>query len=168
MVKPELIETIKRCCERTYPEEACGLITGLPGTSDSDRVVPCANVQDRTHNPGKKYPETAGEAYIMDSAQLLEILSEMEKRGEILKAIYHSHPDSEAEFSQADYDRAVYYISETGHGYSAKNVDGVRPVVPKPIYTGILHIIVSVNHGRAGEVRFFRWNDLLREFTEDG
>ena len=168
MVEPELIETIKRRCEKAYPEEACGIITGLPDNPDSDRVVPCENIQELTHNLGQKQHETAGEAYIMDSVQLLEILSVMEKRGEILKAIYHSHPDSEAAFSSADYDRAVHYVDETGHASSAKNMESPHPAVPKPIYTDILHIIVSVNHGRAGKARFFRWNELLLDFTEVG
>ena len=182
MFNEKLIEEIKRLCENAYPSEGCGLIVGILPEYDlrgvhspSDRIVSCANIQGQLHRISpQKYPETGEEAYAMDPKELLTILSDMRKRGEVLKAIYHSHPDSDAGFSSIDYDRAVHFAVE-----DADIPAGIGPGFPpdrcakksmrgplKPIYQDIVQIIITVCDGNAKDVRFYFWDDLTGEFTE--
>jgi proteasome lid subunit RPN8/RPN11 len=183
MIPGKLMEKIRYWCEKAYPKEACGLVVGQPVSPDSkspfsqsDRVVFCKNIQDHFHKISpEKYPDSAAEAYMMDPAELLHILSEMEKRDEVLKAIFHSHPDSEAEFSSADCDHAIRFLEgrsldvsdeRPSHFSAAQRPHEPSPAPPKPVYPGVFQIIVSVIHGIARDARFFLWSDSLARFVE--
>jgi [CysO sulfur-carrier protein]-S-L-cysteine hydrolase len=55
------------------------------------------------------------DAYYMDPVQQVEVFTEMEKQGQSLLGIYHSHPKGPAEPSDADlqlafHPEAVYFI----------------------------------------------------------
>jgi len=182
MFNKKLIEGIKRLCEKAYPREGCGLIVGISPDNDlrgahspPDRVVPCSNVQEQLHKISpKKYPETGKEAYAMDPKELLTILSEMRKRGEVLKAIYHSHPDSDVGFSSIDHNRAVHFAVEGADipagihpGFSPDRYteESMRGSL-KPKYQDIVQIIISVCDGNTEDVKFYFWDDLSGKFAE--
>ena len=87
-----------------YPDECCGIII------ERDRhveIVRVTNVQNELHaQDPDQFPRTAATGYTMgqEAAPIL-IRSE---RGELrLLAIYHSHPEREAYFSQEDRKQAV-------------------------------------------------------------
>jgi len=83
------------------PNECCGVLLG------KDNVV--ERVVAMTSDP------PAPDAYYMDPVQQVEIFTEMEKQGQSLLGIYHSHPKGPAEPSGADlhlafHPDAVYFI----------------------------------------------------------
>ena len=101
------------------PNECCGLLIGKNG--EIKRAVPMKN------------SEPAPDAYFMDPLQQVEVFTEMEKRGESLIGIYHSHPKGPSSPSGADlqlafHPDAVYIIislenldNPVLNGYMLKN-----------------------------------------------
>ncbi len=80
---------------RHWPEEACGLLAGPPGTVE--RVYPVANVA----------AERATE-YYMDPAEQVRVMLEIEAAGWEVCGIFHSHPAGPAWPSATDLARAYY------------------------------------------------------------
>lgn len=97
----ELKEMMIGHARREAPNECCGLLLGQGGVME--RLVPM------TSDP------PAPDAYFMDPVQQVEVFTEMEKRGERLLGIYHSHPKGPPQPSGADlqlafHPEAVYFI----------------------------------------------------------
>ena len=76
------------------PDEACGLFGGQPGQIDT--FYPLENLD---HSPL---------TYRMDPGRILAVLREMERLGESLVGIGHSHPATVAEPSVTDIRQAFY------------------------------------------------------------
>jgi proteasome lid subunit RPN8/RPN11 len=76
------------------PEERCGIIA-----SRDDVAVALYPTRNALETP--KY------GYRIDGPELLRVVNEIEERGLELGAIYHSHPRSEPEPSQADMNEAT-------------------------------------------------------------
>ncbi|MCP4714288.1 MAG: M67 family metallopeptidase [Deltaproteobacteria bacterium] len=90
---------------RDLPNECCGLLIGTAGRIG--RVVPMRST------------EPASDAYFMDPIQQVEVLTGMERQGEELIGIYHSHPRGPLEPSGMDlqlafHPEAVYVIVSLG------------------------------------------------------
>jgi proteasome lid subunit RPN8/RPN11 len=82
------------------PNECCGLLLGRDGVVE--RVV------------AMKSDPPAPDRYYMDPVQQVEVFAEMQKHGQSLIGIYHSHPQGPAGPSGADvhmaYHRGVAYF----------------------------------------------------------
>jgi proteasome lid subunit RPN8/RPN11 len=82
------------------PNECCGLLLGRDGVVE--RVV------------AMKSDPPAPDRYYMDPVQQVEVFAEMQKQGQSLIGIYHSHPQGPAGPSGADvhmaYHRGVAYF----------------------------------------------------------
>ena len=83
------------------PNECCGVLLGR--NNIIERIVPMQSTDPS--------PDT----YFMDPVQQVEMFAEMEKRGESLLGIYHSHPAGPRQPSGADlqlafHPEAVYII----------------------------------------------------------
>ena len=83
------------------PNECCGLILGKNGRIK--RTLPMRNT------------DPSPDAYFMDPIQQVEVFTDMEKKGETLIGIYHSHPKgpstpSGADLKMAFHQDAVYII----------------------------------------------------------
>ena len=130
--------------EADYPEETCGFVfrsgTGL-------EVVPMENIQNRLHSedPGS-HPRTAKTAYCFDTGEMLRVLTEHEKAGAVLHAIYHSHPDHASYFSETDSEAAA--------------------PLGEPSYPGAAHLVFSVLDGRAVDLKAFDWSPEDGKFVE--
>ena len=74
--------------EACAPEEACGLIAGQNWLTDQVYTITNA-----LHSPT---------AYRMDAQEQITAFLEMEKNGQELLAIYHSHPTGPSEPSETD------------------------------------------------------------------
>ncbi len=61
-------------------------------------------------------------------------------------AIYHSHPEHEAYFSQEDRDRAM--------------------AGEEPLYPATAYLVVPLDANAVGEMKVFRWNKEKKEFLE--
>lgn len=86
----------------TQPEECCGLITG----NDEEpyrSVFRCRNEMSQYHRKDPvRYPRDGKKAFYMNEVDYLTALGEAEKAGERVAAIYHSHVEAGAYFSEMD------------------------------------------------------------------
>ncbi|MEI6125821.1 MAG: M67 family metallopeptidase, partial [Pseudomonadota bacterium] len=83
------------------PNECCGVLLGKNGVVERIAAI--------KSNP------PAPDAYYMDPVQQMGVFEEMEKQGQSLLGIYHSHPRGPVEPSGADlqlafHPEAVYFI----------------------------------------------------------
>ncbi len=76
------------------PHECCGLLLGKNGKI--------------THTIPMKNSEPSPDSYIMDPLQQIDVFTEMEKRGERLIGIYHSHPKGPSTPSNTDLEMAFH------------------------------------------------------------
>ncbi len=79
---------------KELPDECCGLLLGKSGKIK--RTIPMKN------------SEPSPDTYFMDPVQQVEVFTEMEKMGESLIGIYHSHPKGPAAPSGADLELAFH------------------------------------------------------------
>ena len=134
-----------------YPEECCGLIVGPPRPEGSNgsgplRLFPCRNVQNEMHGRDpESYPRTARRAFLIDPFEFERIFQEAESAGEVLRGIFHSHPDEDAYFSQEDKDAAV-------------------PFGDIPSFPGAEHIVMSVRGHEVRECKVFIWDAAEADF----
>jgi len=88
-------------CEREYPNEACGILSG------------CGNKVDTVYSLSSENPSPA--FYRIDSKEHFRVIREMREKGKELLGSYHSHTGSSAYPSPTDvklayYPEAVYVI----------------------------------------------------------
>ncbi len=83
-----LLGVIVEHARRDAPDECCGIVAARDG--EASAVHPTENV---AHSPYR---------FEVDGATLLRVLDELERGGEELAAVYHSHTRSAAYPSQTD------------------------------------------------------------------
>ncbi len=134
---PELVARLAALCEADPAREVCGFVVRRDGAL---HVVPVENVADRYHavDPAG-FPRTSREAYLMDPKAQLRIQRELEAWGGEIVAVWHSHVEVGAYFSEKDRADAL--------------VDGVQAV------PGAEYLVLGVRGGRVTEVKRFRWVD---------
>ena len=127
-----------------YPEECCGMIFERDGREE---IVRATNIQNELHaQDPDQFPRTAATGYTM-GAEVAPFLIRSE-RGELrLLAIYHSHPQREAYFSQEDRKQAV----------GARN---------EPIYPQAGYIVMSVRNREVRATKLFVWDAAARDYVE--
>jgi [CysO sulfur-carrier protein]-S-L-cysteine hydrolase len=134
---PELVARLAALCEADPAREVCGFVVRRDGAL---HVVPVENVADRYHAADPAgFPRTSREAYLMDPKAQLRIQRELEARGGEIVAVWHSHVEVGAYFSEKDRADAL--------------VDGVQAV------PGAEYLVLGVRGGRVTEVKRFRWVD---------
>ena len=143
-IPAEIHRQVVRFAEADYPEETCGFVFG---TGDALEVIPMENVQNRLHaEDPERHPRDARTAYEFDPRELLRVLREKEEAGIPLRAIYHSHPDHDAYFSETDSAAAAPF--------------------GEPSYPGTIHLVYSVRSGQAADVKGFDWSDEAHAYVE--
>ncbi len=135
------IET--HACE-AYPDECCGLIIERDGCEDVVRVT---NIQNELHaQDPEQFPRTAAIAYTM-GPEAAPILMRAE-RGELrLLAIYHSHPEHDAYFSEEDRKQACGGWDEPNYPHAGQ-------------------IVMSVRNREVRATKLFVWDAAARDFVE--
>ena len=143
-IPSEYLAQIRKQAEKEYPSECCGVIlASVEGVWT--RVVPCRNAQDDYHRLDPKgFPRTSRNAYALDPGQLLTLQKENRVSGEVIRVIYHSHPDAPAYFSDEDKLIAA--------------PDGV------PAWPGTTYLVVSVLSGKSDKISLIFWDETLKEF----
>jgi proteasome lid subunit RPN8/RPN11 len=132
--------------EREFPFECCGFIIG---DATSEEVRPIANIQNRKHAEDPAgFPRDARTAFLMEPREHLAVMNEVDRRKLGLRAVYHSHPDHDAYFSETD--RAA-----------ACSFDPSEPDYPDTIY-----IVISVRAGKFVRAAAFGWDPEKKEFSE--
>ena len=127
-----------------YPEETCGFVFG---DDDALEVVPMRNVQNDLHaqNPAV-YERDARTAYFFDPVETQRVLEEKEAAGVPFRAIYHSHPDHDAYFSETDSAAAAPF--------------------GEPCYPGVVHLVFSVRKAVVADAKAFDWSESASRYVE--
>jgi len=99
-IKKEVVAGIFDHARRDAPLEACGLLAETAGIICA--FYPLTNL------------DAATDHFTLDPKEQFEVIREMRKRGQKLKALYHSHPVTEARPSAEDirlaYDPEISYV----------------------------------------------------------
>ncbi|MBI4602446.1 MAG: M67 family metallopeptidase [Planctomycetes bacterium] len=130
--------------EVEHPDEACGFVFSKGSELE---VWPMENIQDRRHreDPIADW-RTARLAYEFDPKAFQRVLLEKERAGQTLRAIYHSHPDHDAYFSETD---------------SAAAAPLGEPSLP-----GVVYLVFSVRGGKAVDTKAFDWSQAAGKYVE--
>ncbi len=147
----EQVEVMRRCAREAYPDECCGLILGPPRAEERIcarfRLLPCRNVQNEMHGRDPQaYPRTARRAFLIDPFEFKRILERARETGEVIRGIYHSHPDEDAYFSQEDKDAAL-------------------PFGDVPSFPEAEHVVMSVREGLVCGQKVFSWDGGRKTFV---
>lgn len=128
-----------------FPAECCGWLAGPRGGAAVTRVRRCHNAYAPDEHPtaGDRTAETA---YVIGGADLLALCRELDG-DEPPRAIYHSHPNGRAYFSETD--RRV-----------ATDPWGEGPVYP------VAQLVVGIDAVRIVEAKLFAWSAAAGGFVE--
>jgi [CysO sulfur-carrier protein]-S-L-cysteine hydrolase len=127
----EVLARVAALCEADPEREVCGFVVRRGGALE---VVPVPNVADRAHaDDPARYPRTSRTSYLMDPRAQLRVHASLEDGGGELVAVWHSHVEVGAYFSDKDRADAL--------------VDG-RPLLP-----GVEYLVVGVAGGKVTETR---------------
>lgn len=122
-----------------FPAECCGYLRGASAGCATD-VVTCRNAQADGDSPlGSE--RTAETGFVIAGAELLEFARSFDSPAPA-RAVYHSHTNGRAYFS--DVDRAM--------------ADG-------PSYP-VQHVVIGVAHGEVTEVAQYAWSTAAKDFVE--
>jgi [CysO sulfur-carrier protein]-S-L-cysteine hydrolase len=143
----EILDQVAAHAVAHYSDEACGFLIGEKGQNSVTEFIPVKNVYDEMHAKyPETYPRTAKTAYLIDPREQQRIFDEAEKNSQEVKAIYHSHTDHDAYFSQED--RLV--AAPWG----------------EPNYPGVSYLVVSVWDRKLKEINEFFWNETTNDFDQ--
>ena len=118
------------------------------GGREKMRLLPLRNVQNEYHERDPEtYTRTARRAYLIDPFEFERILKDARDSNEVLRGIFHSHPDEESYFSQEDKDAAV-------------------PFGDIPSFPHAEQIVMSVIDGVVKGARVFVWSSDEKDFIE--
>ncbi len=130
-----LLSRIGALCEADPAREACGFVVRRGGRLE---VVPLENVADRYHaQDPAAFPRTSRDGYLMDPRAQLRLHAELAAVGGEIVAVWHSHVEAGAYFSEKDRADAA--------------VDGLQ------LLPGAEYLVVGLRGGRVAEVRRYRF-----------
>jgi proteasome lid subunit RPN8/RPN11 len=139
---PALLARLRALCEADPTREACGFVVRLAGSLEA---VPIENVADRYHaQDPAAFPRTARDSYLMDPGAQLRLHRELAAAGGELVAVWHSHVEAGAYFSEKDRSDAA--------------VDGLQ------LLPGAEYLVLGLRAGRVTEVKRFVFS--AGEFVE--
>lgn len=141
----DVIDKIYEHALKEYPDECCGIITG---NDDKQTVHICENIQNKMHaEDPARFSRDARTAYFIDRSEFDRIiLSSLRKEEEVL-ALYHSHAEHEAYFSEED--------------VAAQTVFG------EPEFPDALHVVISVMDRKIHDLKCFKWEREKQGFFSD-
>ncbi|MGA7846846.1 MAG: M67 family metallopeptidase [Thermoplasmata archaeon] len=115
-LSPELVETIRRHAEATYPEECCGFLVAREPAGETHpirRLVRVTPMENEVEGP-------RGRRFVIPPETLRQFESSLEGTGEAVVGFYHSHPDHPAVPSLFDQEHAwpwyTYLVLAVDHG----------------------------------------------------
>jgi proteasome lid subunit RPN8/RPN11 len=141
----DVIDKIYEHALKEYPDECCGIITG---NDHKQTVHICENIQNRMHaEDPARFPRDARTAYFIERTGFDRIVSSSIKKEEIVIALYHSHPEHEAYFSEED--------------VAAQTVFG------EPEFPDALHVVISVMDREIHDLKCFKWDGEKQVFFSE-
>ena len=143
----EILDQLVAHAIKHYPDESCGFLIGDKGKDSASEFLPVNNAYDEMHTRHPEtYPRTARNAYLIDPRLQQQIFDDAAANGREVKAIYHSHTDHDAYFS--DEDKLV--AAPWG----------------EPMFPGVAYVVVSIWNRKLKEINEFTWNDIQKGFVE--
>jgi len=140
-----LLQQVFREAREVFPYECCGWLTGAKNGTEVSAARSCNNAQSDGDHPTAS-DRGAETAYVIAGADLLAFNRAFDD-AEPPHAIYHSHPNGRAYFS--DTDRAV-----------ATSPWGDGPTYP------VQQLVVGIDEDRVTEAALFAWSDNADGFVE--
>jgi proteasome lid subunit RPN8/RPN11 len=116
VIAPAALQGIRAHAAAVYPDECCGALLGLIGSTESVRVLEALALPNTTE-------EGARRRFLVRPNDYRAAESRARERGAELVGFYHSHPDHEARPSQYDLEHAWPNLS-----YVIVQVVGGRPL----------------------------------------
>jgi proteasome lid subunit RPN8/RPN11 len=132
---PEDLGPLLRHLEACYPEEGCGVLLRR-GTHWRTRPLRNAYDAHRARAPDR-YPRSARTAFLFEPREWLAVCLEADAAGEVVAAVFHSHPDGPPGLSGED------------RAWAAP--DGL------PLLPGVAYLVVAVEAGRARAATVSWW-----------
>ena len=144
-INKDIIDKIYEHSLKEYPDECCGIITG---NGEIQTVHLCENIQNRMHaEDPARFPRDARTAYFIDRTAFDSIISSSLKKGEQVLALYHSHAEHEAYFSEED--------------VAAQTVFG------EPEFPEAIHVVISVMDRKIHDLKYFKWDGEKQVFFSE-
>lgn len=138
-IPADLIRQMQDHAFANYPGECCGLLFAPTNSDAATRCLPVDNIADKLHQlDTAEYPRTSRDAFAMNEAKVARLVREAETTGEHWLAIFHSHINCGAYFSDED-----------------KRVAAPGGV---PVYPHLYQIVIDCQPGRIVEAKTFRWD----------
>ncbi len=124
-----------------YPGECCGLLFAATGSETASRAVGMDNLQDKLHALDPvEHPRTSRNGFQLNAQKMNRLIEDAARQGERLLAIFHSHIDCGAYFSQEDQDMAA------------------PPPARVPNDPAVWHVVMECWSDGMRTARAFRWN----------
>jgi proteasome lid subunit RPN8/RPN11 len=144
VIPSSLIPTMLDHAVAWYPGECCGLLFAAEGTEIATHVECMENLQDKLHALDPvEHPRTSRNGFQLNGRVFNRLVEDAAKRGERLLAIFHSHIDCGAYFSQEDTDMAA------------------PPPECQPIDPDLWHVVIDCQPGRAVVgAKAFKWDGI--------
>jgi len=143
-IPQSILEQVCEEARRAFPAECCGWLAG-PSAGAVEAVRPCGNAQQAGAHPTAA-DRDAERAYVIAGDDLLAFDRSFDGPAPA-RAVYHSHPNGRAYFS--DTDRAVA-LSPWGDG----------PTYP------VQQLVVGIDESGVREAALFAWSEEQRDFIE--
>jgi len=145
-VPPDLLRACHAEGARTYPEEACGVLSGPEDGDGLTEFHPMENIINQMHaEDPERYPRTAARAYYMDPAEMMRLDKSLKKEGRRIKVIFHSHVDVGAYFSEEDITRALW--------------------AGEPIWPGVGYLVCNIKNGEGEAAIMAQFDEEKRTFV---
>jgi [CysO sulfur-carrier protein]-S-L-cysteine hydrolase len=140
-IPPAVITVMQDHAFAGYPGECCGLLFG-PGAGVAVTRAECMeNIQDKLHALDPvEHPRTSRNGFQLNALKMNRLIEAAEANGEHLIAIFHSHIDCAAYFSQEDKDMAA------------------PPPERRPVDADLWHVVMECWPDGITAARAFRWN----------
>ena len=141
----DLLQAIYREARKSYPNEACGWLTGSAAGNQADAIRACVNAKTLGIHSAvvERGPETAYEFTAQDAIDLDRSFD----TDAPAVVIYHSHPNGRAYFSKTD-------------RRFAKSMWGDGPAYP------VQQLVVGIDASRVVEAALFAWSWEANDFVE--
>ena len=147
-IPPELLQRCYGHGAETYPEEACGALSGPEG--EPERLTgfhPVANTLGKLHaEDPQRYPRTPREGYVLDPLSYVKLEKSLQERGERIRVIYHTHVDVGAYFSEEDKTQATWDNN--------------------PILPGMFYLVCGIKARKPDGAILAAFNEDTRDFDE--
>jgi len=145
LLTPNILADIEKVLAAAYPHEGCGIIVETP--AGEPKVLVSTNLTEHMRDVDPDfYTRGAEDGYVLDT----RLIVQAERREEVLRVIFHSHPDVGAYFSEEDHRKAVV---DWGDG-------------AEPAYPDVDYLVTAVNQGVVAEHVLFRYDNDQRRFVD--